>query len=54
MTEAIRRAKQYGISAAGLFHSGHVGRLGEWVEMAAERDAIALGYCNGAGRRPAA
>ena len=52
MTEAIRRAKQYGISAAGLFHSGHVGRLGEWVEMAAERDAIAFGYCNGGGPSP--
>lgn len=52
MEEAIRRAKQYGVSAAGLFHSGHVGRLGEWVEMAAAQDAIAFGYCNGGGPSP--
>jgi len=52
MEEAIGRAKRYGLSAAGLFHSGHVGRLGEWVEMAAAKDAIAFGYCNGGGPSP--
>lgn len=52
ITEAIKRAKEYGISAAGLFHSGHVGRLGEWVEMAAEQNMIALAYCNGGGPTP--
>ena len=52
MEEAIRRAKEHGLSAAGLFHSGHVGRLGEWVEMAAKRDAIAFAYCNGGGPSP--
>ena len=50
--EAVKRAKQYGISAGGLFHSGHVGRLGEWVEMAAEEDTIAIAYCNGGGPAP--
>ena len=50
--EAIRRAKQYGICTAGLFHSGHVGRLGEWVEMAADEDTIALAFCNGGGPTP--
>src|SRR4051812_44290678 len=49
VNEGIRRAKQYGIAAAGLIHSGHVGRLGEWVELAAEREAMALAFCNGGG-----
>ncbi len=50
--EAIKRAKEYGICAAGLFHSGHVGRLGEWVEMAAEEEMIGLALCNGGGPAP--
>jgi LDH2 family malate/lactate/ureidoglycolate dehydrogenase len=52
VAEAIRRAKQYGICTAGLFHSGHVGRLGEWVEMAADENTIALAFCNGGGPTP--
>jgi uncharacterized oxidoreductase len=49
ITEGIRRAKEYGVAAAGLIHCGHVGRLGEWVELAAEHDTIALAFCNGGG-----
>jgi LDH2 family malate/lactate/ureidoglycolate dehydrogenase len=49
ISEGIRRAKTHGIAAAGLVHSGHVGRLGEWVEMAAEHQALALAFCNGGG-----
>ncbi len=52
ISEAVKRAKEHGISAAGLFHSGHVGRLGEWVEMAADENTIALAYCNGGGPSP--
>jgi uncharacterized oxidoreductase len=49
VNEGIRRAKQHGVAAAGLIHSGHVGRLGEWVEHAAEHQALALAFCNGGG-----
>jgi len=49
INEGIRRAKIHGIAAAGLIHSGHVGRLGEWVELAAERESLALAFCNGGG-----
>jgi uncharacterized oxidoreductase len=49
ISEGIRRAKEHGIAAAGLVHSGHVGRLGEWVEHAAEHQALALAFCNGGG-----
>jgi uncharacterized oxidoreductase len=47
--EGIRRAKVHGIAAAGLIHSGHVGRLGEWVTLAADHQMIALAFCNGGG-----
>jgi uncharacterized oxidoreductase len=49
ITQGIRCAKEHGIAAAGLIHSGHVGRLGEWVELAAQHDAMALAFCNGGG-----
>ncbi|MCC6454005.1 MAG: Ldh family oxidoreductase [Caldilineaceae bacterium] len=49
INEGIRRAKTHGIAAAGLIHSGHVGRLGEWVELAAEHQTLALAFCNGGG-----
>jgi uncharacterized oxidoreductase len=47
--EGIRRAKEHGVAAVGLIHSGHVGRLGEWVELAAEHQTLALAFCNGGG-----
>ncbi len=49
MEQAIVRAKEHGVSAAGLINCGHVGRLGEWVELAAAQNALALGFCNGGG-----
>jgi uncharacterized oxidoreductase len=49
INEGIRRAKKHGVAAAGLIHSGHVGRLGEWVELAAEHQTLALAFCNGGG-----
>jgi uncharacterized oxidoreductase len=49
INEGIRRAKTHGVAAAGLIHSGHVGRLGEWVELAAEHKTLALAFCNGGG-----
>jgi LDH2 family malate/lactate/ureidoglycolate dehydrogenase len=49
INQGISRAKTYGIAAAGLIHCGHVGRLGEWVELAAEHQCMALAFCNGGG-----
>jgi LDH2 family malate/lactate/ureidoglycolate dehydrogenase len=49
MEHATQRAKSHGLAAAGLINCGHVGRLGEWVQLAAAQDAIALAYCNGGG-----
>jgi len=47
----IARAREHGLAAAGLINCGHVGRLGEWVQVAAQQDAIALAFCNGGGVR---
>jgi LDH2 family malate/lactate/ureidoglycolate dehydrogenase len=49
INEAIARAKIHGVAAAGVIHCGHVGRLGEWVELAAEHQTLALAFCNGGG-----
>jgi uncharacterized oxidoreductase len=47
--QAVERARIHGLAAAGLTNCGHVGRLGEWVQWAADRQAIALAFCNGGG-----
>lgn len=47
--QGVERARGHGLAAAGLLNCGHVGRLGEWVQWAAEQNTIALAFCNGGG-----
>ncbi len=47
MQMAIDKARSAGIAAVALHNSSHVGRLGEWVEMAAAEGMIGLAFCNG-------
>lgn len=49
MEQGMAKARAHGLAAAGLFNCGHVGRLGEWVQMAADGGLIALAFCNGGG-----
>jgi uncharacterized oxidoreductase len=51
MRTAIAKARQHGLAAAGLIDCGHVGRMGEWVQMAADAGLIGLAFCNGGGGR---
>ena len=51
MRMAIEKARQHGLAATGLVDCGHVGRMGEWVEMAAQEGMIGLAFCNGGGGR---
>ncbi len=51
MHAAIDKARHSGMAASGLINCGHVGRLGEWVEMAAAEGMIGLAFCNGGGGR---
>ena len=44
---AIEKAQTLGIAATGLTNCGHVGRLGEWVALAADAKMIGLAFCNG-------
>lgn len=45
----IEKCKAMGLSAVGLRHSGHVGRVGEWAEMAAQANVVSIHFVNVAG-----
>lgn len=47
MGVTIEKARTEGLAVTGVFNCTHVGRLGEWVEMAAEERLIGLAFCNG-------
>ena len=42
----IERAKQHGLALIALRNSGHVGRVGEWAEMAAESGLVSTHHVN--------
>jgi uncharacterized oxidoreductase len=44
---AIEKARQHGIALATAANIVHVGRLGEYVELAVEQGCVALACCNG-------
>ncbi len=44
---AVAKARERDVAAVALQRSGHVGRLGEYVVMAAEHGTAALMICNG-------
>ena len=52
ITRAVEKAQAQGLAAAGIFNGNHVGRMGEWVQLAADAGLVALGFCN-LGRRGA-
>jgi uncharacterized oxidoreductase len=45
----VEKAKATGLSAISLRNSGHIGRVGEWAERAAEAGLISIHFVNGAG-----
>lgn len=45
----VEKCKAMGLSAVGLRRSGHVGRVGEWAEMAAGEGLVSLHFVNVAG-----
>lgn len=42
----IEKCKAMGLSAIGLKNSGHVGRVGEWAEMAAGEGLVSIHFVN--------
>ena len=47
MEQTIAKAQLQGLAATGLFNCNHIGRLGEWVQLAADQGLIGLAFCNG-------
>lgn len=47
MNVTLEKAKIHSLAATGLFNCNHVGRLGEWPQMAADQNYIGLAFCNG-------
>jgi len=44
--EGINRAREFGVSAIGLRNVSHVGRVGDWAELAAENGVISFHFVN--------
>jgi len=44
----IRKCRETGLAAVALRNSGHVGRVGEWAEMAAAAGFVSIHFCNAA------
>ncbi|MDR6290732.1 putative oxidoreductase [Inquilinus ginsengisoli] len=45
----IAKARQAGVAVIGLRHAGHLGRIGEWAEMAADAGLCSIHFVNVAG-----
>lgn len=45
----IRKALQNGVAIVALRHSGHLGRIGEWAERAAQAGLVSVHFVNVAG-----
>ncbi len=48
MLLAMQKAQRHAVGVVTLCHVMHIGRLGEWVEMAADNGLCGLVMCNGA------
>ena len=45
MEVAIRKAREHGVSSVALVRTTHVGRLGDYVELAADAGMVGLAFC---------
>lgn len=45
----IAKCQAQGLSAVALRNAGHIGRVGDWAEMAAAEGLISIHFCNAAG-----
>ena len=44
--EGILRAQKHGVSVVGLRNSGHLGRIGDWAERAADEGLVSFHFVN--------
>ncbi|MCP3992977.1 MAG: malate dehydrogenase [Actinomycetia bacterium] len=47
----IAKAREQGVAAVGLRHSGHLGRISDWADLAARADLVSIHFVNVAGSR---
>jgi uncharacterized oxidoreductase len=52
MDKLVDKATQCYLAAAGIFHCGHIGRVGVYTAMAAERGFLSMAFVNGGGTKP--
>src|SRR5258705_164971 len=45
----IEKCKKVGLAAVGLRNAGHIGRVGDWAEMAAAEGLVSVHFVNAAG-----
>jgi len=45
----IEKCRQHGLAAVALRNAGHIGRVGDWAEMAAEAGLVSIHFVNAAG-----
>lgn len=45
----VEKARAAGLSAVALRNAGHIGRVGDWAEMAAAEGLVSIHFCNAAG-----
>jgi uncharacterized oxidoreductase len=46
----IERARKHGVALVGIRHTGHLGRLGGWAELAADEGLVSMHFVNSPGR----
>ena len=49
ITLGVEKAREYGVSVVGLRNSGHLGRIGDWAELAAAEGLISIHFVNTSG-----
>ena len=49
ITLGVERTREYGVAVVGLRNSGHLGRIGDWAELAAAEGLISVHFVNTSG-----
>ena len=49
ITQGVEKAREYGVAVVGLRNSGHLGRVGDWAELAAAQGLLSIHFVNTSG-----
>lgn len=45
----VEKVREHGVAAVGIRNGGHLGRLGDWAQIAASSEVLFLAFCNSGG-----